>query len=95
MAVRVQPKAAHNRIEGLETDDRGVVRLKVRVTAVPESGKANTALLKLLARDWGVPVRRLAVTAGRKSRHKVILVKGDSAPLERKLESWLRAISDQ
>jgi uncharacterized protein YggU (UPF0235/DUF167 family) len=49
LLVRLTPKAARDAIDGIETlaDGRGV--LNARVRAVPEHGKANGALLRLLA----------------------------------------------
>lgn len=49
---------------------------KVRVTAPAESGKANEAVLRLLADTLGVPRRDLELTAGRTSRDKVVALDG-------------------
>lgn len=66
--VRVTPKAARNRIVAEE----GVLR--VYVTTVPEDGKANAAVLKLLAKALGVPKSRLTLLRGHTSRDKVFQV---------------------
>ena len=50
LAVRLTPKASAERIIGLADEADGGVVLKVAVTAAPEGGKANAALLKVLAR---------------------------------------------
>jgi uncharacterized protein YggU (UPF0235/DUF167 family) len=42
------------------------------VTTVPEGGKANAAVLKLLAKALGVPKSRLAIVQGETGRDKVI-----------------------
>jgi uncharacterized protein (TIGR00251 family) len=72
VAIHVMPKSAHNRIEGTVTDAAGKEWLKVRLTAAPEDGKANKALLKLLAKEWGCPVSSLSIIRGETSRYKIV-----------------------
>jgi hypothetical protein len=48
----------------------------VRVAAAPEDGKANDALLALLAKTLGVPRRSLDLTIGTASRDKVVVLRG-------------------
>ncbi|WP_136439934.1 DUF167 domain-containing protein [Pacificoceanicola onchidii] len=66
--VRVTPKAARNRIE---RDEAG---LRVHVTAVPEGGKANAAVVKLLSKALGVPKSRLVLVRGETARDKVFRI---------------------
>lgn len=70
-AVRVTPKAFANRIkvEGL-SDGSTVVR--VYVTTVPEDGKANQAVIKLLAKELGVPRSSVSIVRGLKERNKLV-----------------------
>ncbi|HEX2426400.1 MAG TPA: DUF167 domain-containing protein [Gaiellaceae bacterium] len=49
---------------------------KVRVTAAPEGGKANEAVLRLLAEALGVPRHDLQLASGTSSRDKVITFVG-------------------
>ena len=49
---------------------------KVRVAAAPEAGKANDAVLDLLARTLDLPRHDLELTAGRASRDKVVVLEG-------------------
>ena len=65
LAVRVTPKAARNAVEA---EDEG---LRVWVTTVPEDGKANKAVVKLLADALGVAKSRLTLLRGATSRDKV------------------------
>ncbi|TIS86142.1 MAG: DUF167 domain-containing protein, partial [Mesorhizobium sp.] len=51
--VRLTPKAAVDRIEGIETAADGRSHLKARVRAVPENGAANTALERMMAKALG------------------------------------------
>lgn len=81
LAVRLTPKAAADRIIGVIADGRGGWVLKVAVTAPPVDGKANAALIRFLARHFGLKPSDLAVIAGAGDRSKVIGVKGEPAKL--------------
>ena len=94
VSVRLTPKAGADRIDGVAEDAAGGRALKARVTAVPESGKANTALLKLLAKSWKLPKSSLAISAGAKDRTKVVHVAGDPAALYERLTRWLKERHD-
>lgn len=48
--------------------------LKIKVTAAPEDGKANEAVIALLAEATGIPASRLAIASGHTSRFKRIAV---------------------
>lgn len=54
-------------------------RLKVRVAAPPEAGKANEAVRRLLAEALGVPPRQVAIIAGESTPEKTVLISGVSA----------------
>jgi hypothetical protein len=64
--VRVFPKSKQNKVE---TTPDGY---RIRVTVAPEGGKANEAVIKLLAKHLGVAKSRLQVVQGATSRDKVI-----------------------
>jgi len=49
---------------------------KVRVAAAPESGKANDAVVHLIARVLSLPAHRVEIVAGHTSRSKVIEIDG-------------------
>lgn len=68
ISLRVTPKAARNRI----VQENGTLR--VYVTTVPEDGKANAAVQKLLAKALGLPKSRLTLLRGQTSRDKVFQV---------------------
>ncbi len=72
-AVRVTPKASSNRIT-VDLQDDGSTVVRIYVTAVPENGKANRAVIKLLAKEMGVPQSSLSVTKGIRARDKLIMV---------------------
>ncbi|KAA0686661.1 DUF167 family protein [Azospirillum brasilense] len=85
LALRVTPKASRNAIAGLAATASGGTALKVTVTAVPENGKANEAVVKLLAKAWKLPKTSLTVVAGATDRNKIVHVAGDPADLMRRL----------
>lgn len=83
IAVHAIPKSASNRIEGWECDAAGERWLKVRLTAAPEGGKANKALLILLAKQWKIPKSALSLVSGETSRYKrVKIAEGYNAPAD-------------
>jgi len=84
--VRLTPKAGRDEIAGVG-DCGGEQVLKARVRAVPEAGRANAALERLIA-DWlGVPASTVSVVQGGKSRLKRVAVSGDPEPLARLIAS--------
>jgi uncharacterized protein YggU (UPF0235/DUF167 family) len=60
--------------------------LRVRVSAVPDKGKANASVVALLARALGVPKSAIRVASGETARLKTVAVIGDSAALVEALE---------
>jgi uncharacterized protein YggU (UPF0235/DUF167 family) len=87
LQLRVTPNAGADRIEGIEVRDDGQAVLRVRVRAVPDRGKANAAVLALLARALGVPKSSVALTAGGSARHKTVALTGDAGELMARLEA--------
>jgi uncharacterized protein len=69
--IRVTPKAASNHIRAEEQAD-GTIVLRVYVTAVPEGGKANKAVISLLAKELGLPKSALSIGRGSTGRHKTV-----------------------
>ncbi|UCI08517.1 DUF167 family protein [Mesorhizobium sp. B1-1-8] len=85
--VRLTPKAALDRIEGVETTAAGRSHLKARVRAVPENGAANVALERMVAKALGVPGSAVAVIAGGTARLKTLRILGDAATLVNRLQA--------
>jgi uncharacterized protein (TIGR00251 family) len=90
--LRLQPGASRARVDGLAVLDDGATVLKVRVTEPPEGGKANAALIRLLAKAWKLPKSALTLVAGHTDRRKTLAVAGDPAALKRALERWLAGL---
>ncbi len=91
MRVRLTPKASKNRIDGLVPDAGGGVALKAGVTAAPEGGKANAALVRMLARAWRLPKTSISVAAGTGSRRKTLVIEGDTKMLLQRLGDWMES----
>lgn len=88
--VRLTPRGGRDALEGLEilADGQGV--LKARVRAVPEDGKANDALIALLAKTLKIPASHLRIASGATSRHKTLALEGDARVLAEKLDQLAR-----
>ena len=63
-----------------------------RVTEPPEDGKANAALIKLLAKAWKLPKSAVSLVAGHTDRRKTLAVAGGPAALRPALERWLAGL---
>ena len=71
------------------TDADGRSVLKVYVTAVPDNGKANEAVLKLLAKAWKLPKTTFSIVRGATHRRKVLEIVGDTVALKQQVKSIL------
>ena len=69
--VRVQPRARRNAIEAVAGGP-----VKAYVTAPPEGGKANEAVVALLAKTLGLAKGRVTIVRGHRSRTKLVKVEG-------------------
>jgi uncharacterized protein len=86
--IRLTPKSNAARIAGVE-DHGGKPVLKAYVTTPPEDGKANAALVVLIA-DWlRVPKSAVAMASGQKSRLKSVSVAGDPNKLMEQIAALL------
>ncbi len=83
--VRLTPKASRDRIGPVAEDANGGAVLKVQVTAAPEDGKANKALIKLIAKAWRLPKTALSVKKGAKDRNKTIHIEGATEDILQRL----------
>ncbi|HET7722716.1 MAG TPA: DUF167 domain-containing protein [Acidimicrobiales bacterium] len=74
LAVHAQPGAGRTQVVGRHGD-----ALKVRVAAPPEQGRANDALVGVLADRFGVPASAVTLTQGATSRAKRFRIAGLAA----------------
>jgi uncharacterized protein len=71
ISVRVQPKASRDELTGIRDG-----ALWVKVSAPPVAGKANAAVVDLLATKLGIPRGSVALTGGARSHTKTIQISG-------------------
>ncbi len=83
--LRLTPRGGRDGIDGLKQG-----RIQARVRAVPEDGRANAALVELVADEIGVPKSTVSVTAGKTARLKTLLIAGDPKVLEARVAAWLK-----
>lgn len=87
LRIRLTPGARGNEIVGTGTMGEGAACLKVKVTAIAEDGKANAAMIKLLAKSWRLPRSAFTIVAGQTDRNKTILIAGDTELLAAKINN--------
>ena len=74
LAVKVVPGASRNAVTGAYGDG-----IKVTVSAAPERGAANDAVIRLLAEVLGVPTSNVQIVRGQTSPRKEVLIVGLAA----------------
>ena len=83
--LRVQPRARRTSLEAVGEG------LKALVTAPPEDGKANDAVIALLSQEWRLPKSAFEVIKGAAARTKTVSVMGEPATLATRIGEWMRA----
>ena len=81
--LRVQPRARRTVLE----NSHGT--LKAAVTAPPEGGKANDAVIALLAQTWRLPESSFGIVKGASTRTKTVSVAGDPGALADRIAQWM------
>ena len=79
--VRVQTKSSMNQVVGYRGDT-----LRLRVTAPPEEGQANEAIVNLLAQALDIAKSRIEIVRGHASRDKNVVVWLAPEEVRRRLE---------
>lgn len=91
--VKVTPKSSSNRIVGIIQNVTLKSFLKIYVTAIPESGRANIEVITLLAKTWRIPRSKCTIIIGKTSRIKTIRIQElgdrDINIIEKSLEDLL------
>jgi len=79
LKVYLQPKSSKNEVVGPYRDG-----IKVKVTAPPVEGKANEALIRFLAKKFGISTSCIEIIKGLHSREKTLRISGTilDAPLD-------------
>ena len=86
LAVRLTPNGGRDAVDGIDLDANGETRLKMRVSAVPEKGKANKAMIAALAKALGLPKSALELLSGDTARQKILRIDGDPQDIVQRLE---------
>jgi uncharacterized protein YggU (UPF0235/DUF167 family) len=76
ISVRLTPGAAHDRLDGWDSDPEGRPVLKARVRARPIEGRANDALVRMVADALGLPRSAVCLHQGDRSRIKRLEITG-------------------
>lgn len=86
--LRVTPNAQRDRIGNVINWD-GQLRLQIRVKALPDKGRANTAAITLLANALRIPKSKMTLASGGKDRNKMILISGDAEDITTRFTDWM------
>jgi uncharacterized protein (TIGR00251 family) len=89
LRLKVQPKARRTAILGVGPDRDGPV-LKLAVGAPPEDGKANAAVIALLAEAFDVAKAAVSVVTGATDRRKLVEIRGNSRDLSASLDRMIK-----
>ncbi|MCZ4091173.1 DUF167 domain-containing protein [Sinorhizobium psoraleae] len=85
LTVRLTPNGGRDAIDGFESAADGEEYLRVRVRAVPEKGKANQALIALLAKQFGIAKTRISFVSGDTQRKKILRIDADPEDVIKRL----------
>jgi hypothetical protein len=83
--VRLTPKGGRDAVDGWGHDANGAPVLRARVAAPAVHGKANAALVSLLARAFAVSGSAVKISAGAAARTKRIRIEGEKEMLSARL----------
>ena len=86
--LRVTPRAGRAAIEGVGDDGHGGRALNIAVRAAPADGKANQAVIALLAEALGLAKRRIDIAAGAAGRRKLVRIADADAAIVARLRQW-------
>lgn len=93
LSIRLTPKASKNHFGQVEKAADGKSYLKAYVTTVPEDGKANKRMIKMLAKSCKLPAGKFSVASGATNRNKQILIEGETTALAQMLGQWIKEIA--
>ena len=69
--IKVKPKAKQNAILGIRAD-----ALLIAVTSPPDKGKANRAVIELIASELNIPRSAVEIISGKTNPQKVLRISG-------------------
>ena len=71
--VKVHPGANRNQVIQLEENS-----FKVELSQAPEKGKANQALIKLLAKHFALKKNQISILRGQQQKNKIVSIEETS-----------------
>jgi len=92
--ARVKPGASRDHILGVVDLPAGPT-IDIRVSAPAIDGRANDAVIALLAKSWRLPKSDLTIISGTKSRLKNIAITGDASELMPRLRAWVGLLEEE
>ena len=93
IAVKVTPRASRNRVLGVQGLADGTEVVAVAVTAPPEGGKANDAVIRLLAKELRIARSSLRIASGAAARRKRLHLAGEPDRLLEVLANWAKGLT--
>ena len=93
LAIRVTTKSSRDQVTGLHKGTDGSVSLAVKVSAPPDKGKANAAVIGVLAEAFGLPKSTVSIAAGETSRRKTVHISGNPEGLAARIEAALKTLT--
>lgn len=87
LSVRLTPRSSADRIAGLWRDADDRAWLSASVTAPPDKGRANEALIALLARTLGLARAKISLVSGESSRLKRVRIHGDDPQVRERIDA--------
>ena len=94
LALRVTPKARRDAVTAVESGQDGP-KLRVKVCAPPEKGKANAAVITVLAEMLDVPKSAITLIMGETGRDKLAFIVGDPNVLAARIEALRSKLEEQ
>lgn len=88
LSVKVVPNAGSTQIRDVVKDAEGKEFLRIFVSCVPEKGKANKEVIKLLSKELKLPKSAFSIAVGETSHYKKILISIKSSDVMNKLDEW-------
>lgn len=90
LSVRLTPSGGRDAVDGWETGADGESYLKARVSDPPDKGKANKALIVLVAKAAGVAKSAVSLVSGDTQRKKILRIEGDPEDIVLRLDAAAR-----
>lgn len=85
--VHAQPGARRPQLRGLHGD-----AVKIAIGEAAQDGKANKAIVRVIAGAMGLALSEVEITSGATSRRKRVLLHGDCVSLKQNLQQWLNGV---